>query len=455
MSAFRQSQERCPSAASSPPLPGRDRRQAGRAVAPRHRGELTARRPTAALIGLLALGTLTAVPPASLRAQDSPESQSASAAGTVSGRVIDASTRRPISDVVVRVDGSSLETLSDRNGLFLITGVPIGDQRLVLQHLSYGEHARRVAVNDGETLMFEARLSTQAIELAPLVVETLSELDRRRITTGAQINEVERTDLDVGARTGRTLAELLRERIPGTSVRQGRLGGACVEFRGARSAGGACRELTVFVDGVRIADPGLFYTTIPPGDIERMELLSPAEAGARYGSLSGNGVLLVETRRPPQRRAGTDLADNAVSGFDWTGESRPYAWKRVFATSFVANAIGVGLSLALADQCLWRTEAGSLGLRTRCGGAATTGIGFLSLTLPSVGSSVAAQWGGATERSKGRVTPASLTTALGVTSGYMLLIHGTGTSEALGTAVLVVGVPVLTTLADRIFRARY
>jgi hypothetical protein len=68
---------------------------------------------------------------------------------------------------------------------------------------------------------------------------------------------------------------------------------------------------------------------------------------------------------------------------------------------------------------------------------------------------MAAQWGGTTTTSKGRVTPVSLTTALGVTTGYMLLIHGTGTSEAIGAVMLGLGVPVLTTLADRIFRSRH
>ncbi|MEX2466869.1 MAG: TonB-dependent receptor plug domain-containing protein [Gemmatimonadota bacterium] len=374
--------------------------------------------------------------------------------GTISGRVLDAGNRRPISEVVIRVDGSDVETLSDTNGMFMLAGVPAGEQRLVLEHLSYGEHARRVLVNAGEGLTLEARISTRAIELAPLLVETLSELDRRRITSGAQINEVTRPEIDEAHRTGRSLADVLRERIPGASVRPGRLGGACVEYRGARAGGGACRELTVFVDGVRIADPGLFYTTVPPGDIERMEILSVAEAGARYGSVSGNGVLLIETRRPPQRNR-ADRETTMNSGFDWTGEARPYAWKRVFATSFAANAIGVGLSLALADQCLWRTEGGSLGLRTRCGGAATTGIGFLSMALPTIGGSFAAQWGGATDLSRGRITPTSLTASLGVASGYMLLIHGTGTSELLGGVILGVGVPVLTTIADRIFRSRH
>lgn len=412
--------------------------------------------PRLASVVAVAATLLAGIPVVTLSAQEPDTGERPSETGTITGRVVDEDTRRPVEDVAVRIEGSDHETLSDERGMFSLPDVPAGEQRLLLEHLSYGEHARRVMVNEAENLTLEARISTRAIELAPLLVETLTDLDRRRVTTGAQINEVERPEIDLAGRAGRGLHELLREEIPGASMRPGRLGGACIEFRGARSGGGECRELTVFVDGVRIADPGLFYTTTRPADIERMEILSPAEAGARYGSVSGNGVLLVETRRPPERRRSTGLPgeEGALdAGFDWTEEARPYAWKRVFATSFLANAVGVGLSLALADQCLWRTDAGSLGLRTRCGGVATTGIGFLSMALPALGSSAAAQWGGQTDRSRGRITPTSLTAALGIASGYMLVIHGTGASETIGSVVLGVGVPTLTTLADRLFRS--
>ncbi|MCA1792164.1 MAG: TonB-dependent receptor plug domain-containing protein, partial [Thioalkalivibrio sp.] len=308
-----------------------------------------------ALFGCL-LAAMLVVP---VGAQDAPPASMTDAgAGTISGRVIDAGTRRPISDVIIRVDGSVHETLSDRAGMFTLEGIPEGEQRLVLEHLSYGEHARRVLVNAGENLSLEARISTRAIELAPLVVEALSELERRRITGGVPIREVTRDDLNLAQSTGRNLAQMLRERIPGTSVRPGRFGMSCVEYRGARGGSGPCRDLTVFVDGVRIADPGTFYDLVPPDDIERMEILSVAEAGARYGSLAGNGVLLIETRRPPRPET-PDGATVQNSLFDWSGEPQPYAWKRVFATSFAANAIGVGISLALADQCLWRAESGS------------------------------------------------------------------------------------------------
>lgn len=436
---------------SSSPHPSHGRR-AGR-VGP---GSFSVRVPPlsrAVLVTLLAVLPGLGAASGPLLAQDRP-AQPERLPGVVSGRVVDQGSGAPISEVLIRVEDTAIEALSDERGRFTLSDVPAGQQRLLLSHLAYGEHARLVLVPEADRMIVEARISTQAIELAPLLVETLTEVDRRQATTGAQVNEVERPEIDLAHRTGQNLGELLRQEIPGASVRQGWFGGACVEFRGARATGGRCREMTVFLDGVRIADPGLLLATLSPNDVESMEILSPAEAGARYGSVSGNGVLLIETRRPPRPGARDPNRTSAEATlFDWSGESNPYAWKRTMATSFLANALGVGAGLALAHQCLWRTEAGSLGLRTRCGGAATTSIGFLALGLPALGSALAAQWGGATDRSAGRVTPMSLTAALGVASGYMLIIHGTETSQVAGSVVLGLGVPVLTTLADRIFRA--
>lgn len=428
----------------------------GRATGAVSRASTTGLEPRgrAAVLALL-VGAVTLGAPGIRAVAQEPTPDQARAPGIISGRVIDEGTGAPIPDVRIRVEGTSIEALTNERGMFSLSGVPAGQQRLFLHHLGYGEHARLVLVPEADRLTVEARLSTRAIELAPLLVETMTEVDRRQATTGAQVNEVERPVIDLAHRTGQNLGDLLRQEIPGASVRPGWFGGACVEFRGARATGGRCREMTVFMDGVRIADPGLLLATLSPNDVESMEILSAAEAGARYGSVSSYGVLLIETRRPPRpgRRSLDESGRPQATLFDWSQESRPYAWKKTFATSFLANAVGVGAGLALAHQCLWRTEAGSLGLRTRCGGAATTGIGFLAMGLPAVGSALAAQWGGATDRSSGRVTPMSLTAALGLASGYMLVIHGTETSQAAGTIILGLGVPVLTTLADRIFRS--
>ena len=278
-----------------------------------------------------------------------------------------------------------------------------------------GTHTRTIFVAPEADLAFEVRLSQRALELAPLVVESLTELEGRRISTGFSMNEVRREEIDQAARRGQNLSQLVRDRLPGASVR-----GPCIDTRGGR--GGRC-EVAIIIDGVPIADPGSLLATMPISNIERLEMLTAGEAGARYGSLGVNGVLLIETRRGTHVNGGRE-DERRVTGFEWSLEQQPYRWKRVLASAFLANAVAVGVSLTLSDRCFRLTEAASLGLRAECSGVGAMSAGFLSLGLPSVVGGLAASWAGATSRSRGRLAPSVAMSTLGLLAGYVLLIHG-------------------------------
>lgn len=392
----------------------------------------------AALLGVLALGSATAA-----IAQES---------GTLTGRVLEQQNSRPIVDVVVRLHDLGLSTVTDAAGMFRFEVVPEGAHILVVEHLAYGDQSREIAVNPGEDLRLDVRLAPRTIELEPLVVEAVTELERRRISTGHSINEVGPAQLSEAARRGLALSDVLAQHLPGLRVRSGRTG-SCVEYR-STSAQGGCNEVSIYVDGVRSAAPSLLYFSMPVEDIARVELLSPLQASTRFGMAAGGGALLVETKTGPQRTreaANEDL----VSGFDWSLEEERYGWERVFASSFVGNAVGLALGLGLANQCL-DIDTGIGGLRPRCTGILTTGTGILALALPSAAGGYSAGWAGQTDRSKGRFLPAALGSAMAATAGYLLLIEGKSNesrpAQTAGIVLLTVGTPLMTTLADRIFR---
>ena len=372
--------------------------------------------------------------------------------GTLTGRVLEHENSRPIPDVVVRLHDLGLSTVTDADGMFRFTDVPEGAHILVVEHLAYGDQSREIAVNPGEDLRLDVRLAARTIELEPLVVEAVTELERRRISTGHSINEVGPAQLSEAARRGLGLSEVLAQHLPGLRVRSGRTG-SCVEYR-STSAQGGCNEVSVYVDGVRSAAPSLLYFSMPLEDIARVELLSPLQASTRFGMAAGGGALLVETKTGPQRQREA-AADNLVTGFDWSLEEERYGWERVFASSFVGNAVGLAVGLGLANQCL-EIDTGLGGLRPRCTGILTTGTGILALALPSAAGGYSAGWAGQTDRSKGRFLPAALGSAMAATAGYLLLIEGrsneAGAAETAGIALLAVGTPLMTTVADRIFR---
>jgi hypothetical protein len=380
-----------------------------------------------------------------------PAVTSAQETGRVGGRVVDAASGEPVEGVLVRVDDVA-PTLSDDRGLFELARVPVGEWGISFQHLAYGNHERTVAVRAGEETAIVAEISVEAIDLEEVVVETFSELERRRITSGHSINELSLQEIDAAARAGLSFGDLLLGSLPGVDVRPDELG-LCVTYRAIRTGNdlGDCDGVSVVLDGVPVADPAYVYSSIPLQDIERIEVLSPAQAGVRYGMRNGQGALIVETKRGPVQRR-SDMT-RYLTGLDWSNEARPYPWLKVFGSAFLVNAAALGISYLMVDECFWTQEA-SLALRTRCGPLGTTGAAVLSVALPAAGAGVVARWAGSTDRSRGRLVPAMVAGALALSAGYIMVLGGEGGAEMAGGAVLGLGVPAVLTLADRIIRIR-
>ena len=376
--------------------------------------------------------------------------------GDVSGRILDAANLAPVSNVAVSIEGTEIDVLTNAEGVFYIAGVASGQRELVLQHIAYGEHRRGIIVEPGENFALEVQISQRAIEIAPLSVQVATELERRRTSTGFTMNEIVVDEIEDASRRGLNFTELLRQGMPGLSVRGDRRGGTCIEYRGGIGVGRAdCRSLAVYMDGVPVSQPSLLFGMLPLQDLARVEVLSPGQASARYGRAASSGALLIETRRGPAPRA--RARSRRVSGFDWSAETEPYRWTRVLGSSFLGNALGLGVALTMANRCFSVEDTGILGLRTHCNGATTLGIGFLSLGLPGLAGSLAAHRAGATGRSRGRVLPAAVFGTMASAAGYLLLIEGESSNSgaAVGAGALILGVatPILLTFSDRLFRA--
>ena len=384
---------------------------------------------------------LTALLSAPVSGQDS---------GRVGGRIVDAATGASVEGVVVRL-AELQPVISDDRGLFDFPDVPPGEWPMAFEHVAYGSHQQTVEVIAGEETVLFIEISVEAIQLEPVVVETLSELERRRVTSGYSINELGPAEIAMAARAGLSLGELIRGSLPGVDV-MGEGASICVTYRAIRTDNdrGDCDGVSVVLDGVPVADPSSLYTSLPLQDIQRVEVLSPSQAGVRYGMRTGQGALLVETKRGPVSRQ-EDLS-RYLTGFGWT-EEEPYPWLKVFGSALLVNAVTLGISSLMVDRC-FNTQDASLALRTSCGPLGTAGSGILSVALPALGNGFAVRWAGSTDASRGRVVPAMVAAGLVLSAGYILVLGGEGATETTGIAVLSIGVPAVTTLVDRIIRIR-
>ena len=369
----------------------------------------------------------------------------------VSGVVVDAESGAPVSDALVTIRGTGLTVVTDRDGRFEISGVPLGSLELVLSHIAYGEHAEPLIVEASGSLDLRIRASSRAIELEPLDVEVASTEAQARRASGTATNVINRATIAAFPGRGQGLLPVLQGRIPSLRVH-----GNCVEYRRQQQAVFAdpvnpeisrttpCRDITVVVDGVPDRQGSDLLAQLAPQDVERIQVLSPAEAGLQY--MAGDrGVILVETR---QGAATGRPYRIHVNGFGWD-EPESYPWLRVLGVSVLGNAAVAGLTSTTVFDCRGFEEE----LRPpRCYAPAGMAAAFVTSAV----SRAITQWAGKTSGSEGRTYPALLLGTATASIGYLLYVHGENQGSdgyrTAGQVVLAVGIPLSLTLSDRVFR---
>jgi hypothetical protein len=276
------------------------------------------------------------------------------------------------------------------------------------------------------------------------------------VTGGGQGTGMTREDFADANRRGLNLPSALEDGFLGLSARGGSLTGYCLEYRQVRVAGGQCRGVAVYVDGLRVADPGTFLAFQSADDIERAQLLSGMDATTRFGATARNGALIIETR---SGQAGLPSANTLnLTGLDWSLETQPYPWARVLASTFLVNAAGFAIGRALTNEC-FGVDTGYDG-PYRCSAPASLGTRVVSLVLPSMAGSFTARWAGTTNRSRGRIIPSAILGGIAGAAGYFMYVElgvssGSDTGKLTGALLLTVARPLITVLSDRIFRTLY
>ena len=233
------------------------------------------------------------------------------AMGTVSGTVIDSTSRQPIPDVTVSVPGTQLGAITRQDGSFSITSVPEGARRVRASRIGYAAREQEITVIAGGTTTVNFTLGVVAAKLTEVVVTGYG-TQRREAITGS-VATVDADEANVGVVPNAN--GLIQGRVAGVNVTLNNGepgGGAQIRVRGGTSLSASNEPLYV-IDGLPLQNEqteasgigiggGAALARSPlnlinPNDIASITVLKDASATAIYGSRGANGVILIETKK--------------------------------------------------------------------------------------------------------------------------------------------------------------
>ena len=250
---------------------------------------------------------------------------SAQTTGTLTGRVTDAASTRPLETVLVKVDDTPFGVLTNASGGYIILSVPPGEYTVRATRVGYREGEMTVTVTAGGTAELDFELEQTAIALDELVVTGAGIVTEKR-KLGNTITTINTTSLENAPVSD--FSQLIAGREPGVVAlpSSGYTGeGARIRIRGSASLT-QLNEPIVYVDGIRVdrsavqnfngqGNPSRL-DDIPPESIERIEILKGAAAATLYGTEASNGVIQIFTKKgqvgAPRFTAQVDLTGISV-----------------------------------------------------------------------------------------------------------------------------------------------
>ena len=205
---------------------------------------------------------------------------------TVRGNVSDGSGESLIG-VTVQVEGTSVGTVTDADGNFILTNVP-SNATLIISYV--GMNSQNISVNGRAVINVILEDDTELLE--EVVVVGYGTMRKSDVTGAMAVVSAE----ELSTKPVTNAFEALQGKVAGVDItssqRPGELGS--IRIRGNRSLSATNSPLYV-VDGVVLSSGGI--ESINPRDIESINVLKDASSTAIYGSRGANGVILVTTKR--------------------------------------------------------------------------------------------------------------------------------------------------------------
>jgi TonB-dependent receptor len=224
-------------------------------------------------------------------------------AGIVEGRVNDAATGDPLPGAKLTIPGSAIETSTDRQGFFRLSGVPAGQRTILVTYLGRRDETVDLDVTAGATRHLDVNMGANKFEESVTVqAELILDAQARALNqqkTASNITNVVSAD-QIGSFPDANAAETV-QRIPGISITKDQGEGRFVNIRGTDA-----RLNSMMINGERIPAPDPLQRQVAL-DVVPSELLQAIEVSKALtpdmdGDAIGGSVNLVMKTAPEKFR---------------------------------------------------------------------------------------------------------------------------------------------------------
>lgn len=239
-------------------------------------------------------------------------SLSAQTAGSLGGRVTDASTGLALAGARVTLAGTDLETYTGTAGDYSFASVPPGDYGLEVSYIGYPSLARNVAVNGATRL--NVAFNSETVELEKFIIEgslvgTARAINQQR--SAPTLTNIVASD-EIGNFPDQNAAESL-QRVPGVSLYRDQGEGRFVLVRGINYTLG-----NVTLNGAKLASPetgerGIALDVLPADALSAIEVTKAATPDMDGEGLGGQVNIRTKSAFDADGRAASFTAQGQYS----------------------------------------------------------------------------------------------------------------------------------------------